>query len=206
MKFQIAFLRSPATPSGEALDAALAAALKGLEQRRDGEADYLRLPDDSWVEFWRESDADWFFVLSPVTAGDGLSDLVIGIAERTAAMFTADFDDSLYRPQSAAGLEPLIDAGDMPLREAPRPEELDDILLGCIAQFSALEATEAKMLREGSTLPVFEELALGVRDGATPLDADSEPAADPNPDPIVEGPPAPGFLRKLSDTLFGKKV
>lgn len=200
MRFQIAFLRSPATPSGAALDAAILAALGDLEQREDDGDRYVRLPDGNWVAFWREGDADWFFVLSPVTTGDGLSALVLGVAEKTAAMFTIDFSDNLYRPSSARGLEPLLDVPELALCDAPDAEELEDILLGCIAQFAALEATEAEALREGLTLPVFEELALAQRDTASPCNEDGQN------DPLVETPPEPGILQKLSDTLFGKKV
>jgi hypothetical protein len=197
MRFQIAFLRSPATPSGEALDAAIAAAFQGLEQRRDDGTDYVRLPDGNWVAFWREAGADWFFVLSPVTTGDGLSALVLDVAERTAAMFTIDFSDDLFRPRSAEGLEPLLGVPELYLCDAPDAKELEDILLRCIAQFAALEATEAEALREGLTLPVFEELALAQRDGVQPLS---------EANPIVEAAPEPGIFQKLSDTLFGKKV
>ncbi len=197
MKFQIAFLRSTATPSGEALDSAIASALGGLQQREDNGDRYVRLPDGNWVAFWREVGADWFFVLSPVTTGDGLSALVLDVAERTAAMFTIDFSDDLYRPRSAEGLEPLLEVPELYLCDAPDDKELEDILLGCIAQFAALEATEAEALREGLTLPVFEELALAQRDGIQPLSED---------DPIVEAAPEPGIIQKLSDTLFGKKV
>jgi hypothetical protein len=205
MRFQIAFLRSAATPTGEALDAAIAAALEGLEQRvEEGEA-YVRLPRGDWVAFWREADADWFFVLSPVTAADGLAELVLAVAQRTASLFTIDFDDYLYQLEGAQVPEPLIDVGDMPLNLAPGAAALEDILVGCMAQFAALEANEAELIREGRSLPVFEELTLAQRDGIQPL-LDEDRAAANSTDPIVEGPPAPGLFQKLSDVLFGKKV
>ena len=204
MRFQIAFLRSAATPRGEALDAALAGALEGLQQREEDGETYLRLPRGDWVGFWREGDADWFFVLSPVSAADGLSELVLAVAERTAALFSIDFDDFLYQPAAAENLEPLIDVGDVELRGAPGAAALEDILVGCIAQFAALEATEAELVREGQSLPVFEELALAQRNGVQPL-ADEGPDV-PQTDPIVGAQPEPGLFQKLSDVLFGKKV
>jgi len=203
MRFQIAFLRSAATPRGEVLDAAIAAALGGLEQREEGGECYVKLAGGDWVAFWRETDAEWFFVLSPVTAGDGLAELVLAVSQGTAALFSIDFDDNIYQPPGA-DLEPLIDIGDAPLRGAPDAAGLDDILVAAIAQFANLAATEAQLLQEGQSLPVFEELELAKRDGVQPLAGDGD--APSAPDPIVDAQPEPGLFQKLSDALFGKKV
>ena len=191
MSFEVFLHPSTTSPSADAFEAVVAAALASVGASRDAEGEGVTLADGSRIDLFID-DNDDIALLTLSASTDAAAQAVYAMMVQTRSFLLSS--GFTCRVAETGGVVPQLAMGFPQARAITEPEDLRDVLdgLALIAQGGDPDEDD---LTDDEQLAHDRMLEAAAMAAAPPLEAE----------PIVSKPERPLFQR-ISDALFGKSL